>query len=80
MLLTMKGKKNESTTYKALIAIMLQSSTQKLIKKDPQIKPLMRLVFGTLSFEEGNKSPSLEPNVEAAAATTIERIIEALEP
>jgi hypothetical protein len=40
----------------------------------------MRPVFGTLSFKEGNKSPSLEPNAEAATATTIERIIEALEP
>jgi hypothetical protein len=76
----MKGKKNEATTYKALTATTLQSSTKILIKKDPQIKLLMRPVFGTLSFEEGNKSPSLEQNVEAAAATTIERIIEALEP
>jgi hypothetical protein len=40
----------------------------------------MRAVFGTPSSEEGIRSPSLERDAEAVAATSIENIIEAVEP
>jgi hypothetical protein len=40
----------------------------------------MTAVFGTPSFEEVNKSPSLGPDAEATIATLIEKIIKALRP
>lgn len=44
------------------------------------MKSFMRVVFGTPSSKEGNKSPSLELDAKVVVATSIEKIIEALEP
>jgi hypothetical protein len=62
LLLTMKDKKDEVMPVKASDAPISQRSIQKLSKKGPRMKSLMRTMYGTSSFEGGNKSPSLEPD------------------
>lgn len=80
LLLTMKGKKNKEMTTKSLARMMPQISAKKSSKKGPHMTSLMRAVFGTPSSEEGIRSPRLERDAEAVAATSIENIIEAVEP
>lgn len=78
MLLTMKGKNEEEVVVKTLAPTAPRDMPPS--KKGMRIKSLIQTVFGTPSFEEGNKSPSLRLDVEGIAGTPLPKMKKAPKP